>query len=427
MGDATLLVIGHRRPDLDSIAAALGYAAYLRDEGQSAEAGRTGPPDEQSEWALRRFGLEPPALHLDVAPTFATIARKTAPAAPQATVGEIFTRIANGERAVPIVGADGRPVALCDARDCLRGLARTGTLSPILDSERVGPATFRASDRVGDRRTAVVRAEADDFLVVADDGRYLGVAARGDILAPPRRRLVLVDHNEMGQAVPGADHAEIVEVLDHHRLGNPQTAFPIPFTIDVVGATATLVEERWRARGRDLPPALAGVLLCAIMSDTLAFRSPTCTDRDRAAAARLGARAGIADVAAFGEEVIVAGAGLGTRHPDEIVGEDFKEFETPAGRLVVSQAEVKALHEADARAPELSEALERLRERRSAALAALLLTDPVRGRSRLLVRGDCRLASRLPYARAGDGPLLDAGEIVSRKKQLVPALLAALE
>jgi manganese-dependent inorganic pyrophosphatase len=446
-----ILVIGHRRPDLDSIAAAVVYAAFLTDEGRPARAGRPGNLDAQSEWTLERFGIAAPPLVLDVAPTFEAIARAVPPASPDTPLALVVEKLAGDERAVPVVSSDGKPVALIDARHCIRLLgraaadAREATGAPVgsdtairasairaeqavITAGEAAPKTltFAASERLSERRTAVTRAREDDFLVVSENGMYLGVASRGEILAPPRPRLALVDHNEIGQAVPGAEEAEIVEVLDHHRLGAPATIAPIPFTIDIVGATATLVEERWRASGRPLAPGMAGLLLAAILSDTLAFRSPTTTDRDRAAARRLAELAGIADLRAFGDEVVAAGAGLGRRGGDEIVAEDFKEYEVRAGRLVISQAEVRAMHEVDSRLVDLGEALDRLRDKRGAALAALLLTDPVRGRSRLIARGEPRLVARIPYPHASDGTF-DAGTVVSRKKQLVPALLAALE
>jgi manganese-dependent inorganic pyrophosphatase len=441
-----LLVIGHRQPDLDSTAAAAGYAALLRALGRPARAGRCGPLDPQAELAFRRFGVEPPLLVMDVAPTFGRIARRIEPLPPEAPIAEAIRILADGGRAVPIVGPDGKPRALIDAAACVRRLGKGGlgagaasedvirtacerAAAPCIDPEEAPPAalTFLAGERVSDRRGAVARADADDFLVVDQDGRYLGVATRAAILAPPRMQLVLVDHNEIGQAVPGADEAEIVEVIDHHRLGNLPTREPIPFSVEVIGSTSTLIAERWHAAAADrLEPALAGVLLAGIVSDTLAFRSPTSTARDRAAAERLAARAGVRDLAAFGEEIVAAGAGLGRRRAEEIVREDWKEYATGAGRLLIAQAEVRSLDEAARRLGELQAALEALRESRGAVLGALLVTDVLRGRSRLLACGDPRLVARLPYPRRPDGTL-DVGAIVSRKKELVPAVLAALE
>jgi manganese-dependent inorganic pyrophosphatase len=441
-----LVVVGHRRPDLDSIAAALGYAMFLDRDGKKASAARCGPLDGQSAWVLARFEVEPPTLLLDAAPCFRSVARPAPGRAVTITLAEVVDSIAHGARVVPIVDSLGRPVALVDARDCVHILGHAGSRAgkrgspeailegaaraaePVLSSRADGAPPllmFRDDERLLDRKNEIVRVDPDDFLVVDQSGCYVGVASRSCILAPPRMHLVLVDHNELGQSVPGAEQADIVEVLDHHRLGNPSTLLPIPFSVDIVGSTATLVEEKWKHRGWQVPEKMAGVLLSAVMSDTLAFRSPTTTARDREAAARLAVLACVGDVDAFGKEVVAAGAGLGERSGPEIVEEDYKEFETPVGRLVVAQAEVRTLHEIDDRIVELTEALQRLASMRSAVLAILLLTDPVRGVSRLIALGEKRLMGRIPYPRSADG-LWDAGAVVSRKTQLVPSLLSAL-
>lgn len=431
------VVIGHKRPDLDSIASAIGYATLLREEGGKAIAARAGQIDEQTSWALGRFSFDAPEALMDVAPTFGAIAGRLATSTQRLTLGEAIRALAAGARALPILDGD-TPVALVDARVCVEELGkgigeRDAGLDSLLGKALLGsgpsghaPVMFRADERVAERRGTIARLDVDDYFVVDELGRYVGIASRAVALAPPLRRLVLVDHNELGQAVAGTDQAEVIEVIDHHKLGNPATSVPIPFVVDVVGSTATLVEERWRLRRGAPSASLAGLLLSALLSDTLAFRSPTCTERDKRAASRLAETAGIADLSTFGDEVVLAGTGLGQRDPDEIVSEDSKEFMTSKGLIVVAQAEVRTLHEIGARAAELEAALGRLLAKRGAVLAALLLTDPVRATSRLIATGDVHLVARVPFGRAGDG-IFDAPSVVSRKKQLVPALLAALE
>ncbi len=436
-----IVVIGHKRPDLDSIASAIAYAALLREEGQEAAPGRAGQLDEQSAWALDRFGFHAPEAFMDVAPTFGSVATAARPFAASSTVREAIVALAAGARALAMLEPGGRPLALVDARYCVdvlgRLLSRAGNGGPAKALDHVflredpespppPPVTFRFDDRLADRRATIARLDVDDYLVVDENGLYVGIVARATVLAPPRRRLVLVDHNEVGHAVSGTDQAEIVEVIDHHKLGNSATPIPIPFVVDVVGSTATLVEEKWQQRKGPPPADLAGLMLCALLSDTLAFRSPTCTSRDTAAAARLAQLAGIPDLAAFGDQVVSAGNGLGQRDPDEIVAEDSKDFATSKGLVVIAQAEVKTLHEIGPRAADLDAALARLLDKRQAVLVALLLTDPVRATSRLMLRGDVHLIARVPYARAADG-IFEAPSVVSRKKQLAPTLLAAIE
>ena len=148
--------------------------------------------------------------------------------------------------------------------------------------------SFQAGSRIRDALNRILREEGDDFLVVDDTGLYVGVCRQRDVLNPPRLRLILVDHNEPRQALGALDEAELVEILDHHRLGNPSTHTPIKFTVDIVGSTSTLVSERIEDAGLSAPPPLAGLLLAGLLSDTLILTSPTTTQRDHHAAERLG-------------------------------------------------------------------------------------------------------------------------------------------
>jgi manganese-dependent inorganic pyrophosphatase len=284
---------------------------------------------------------------------------------------------------------------------------------------------FRARDRISDHRSALLRSDGDDFLVVNEAGRYLGVATRGRLLQPPRARLVLVDHNELGQAVAGAEEAQIVAVLDHHRLGNPPTALPIPFTVEPVGSTCTLVAEQCRARALPPPAPLAGMMLSGILSDTLVFRSPTATERDRTAAGWL---AGLcqADITRYGEELLQASPGLGARDAGEIVDADRKSYQIGGKAVSIAQVEVTGLQELPQRRDELLPALQERRERESLALMCLMITDVVAGRSRLLCQGERSIRDALPFGRV-DEHEWDLGEIISRKKQLVPTLSGVLE
>jgi manganese-dependent inorganic pyrophosphatase len=161
--------------------------------------------------------------------------------------------------------------------------------------------------------------------LVVDERHVRGVCRQRDVLNPPRLRLILVDHNESRQALGALEEAELLEILDHHRLGNPSTHTPIRFSVDVVGSTSTLVSERIESVGMSAPPALAGLLLAGVLSDTLMLTSPTTTDRDRRAADRLGAGRssaagpGWGDDPIYGEDVLRSGSGLSTRDPHEIV------------------------------------------------------------------------------------------------------------
>ncbi len=423
-------IIGHQRPDMDSIAAAVGYAWCL---GQTTDervvAARAGQVGAQAAFALGYFGLKPPRVLSSAAPTFGHVAAPQEPVAPDSPLLEAMSRLAQGERLVPVVGESRllgglTPLALARAYgQVVRGEAGASAQTCRDYIEQM--PTLPSSDRISDRRGALLRGSGEEFLVVGDDGHYLGIASRQCLLEPPRARLILVDHNELSQAVTGADEAEIVGVLDHHRLGNAPTAAAIPFVVEPVGSTSTLVAEACRRRDVAPPPGIAGLLLSGILSDTLAFRSPTFTPRDRQAADWL---AGLSDVGLdeYGRELIHASPGLVDRSADEIVDGDRKNYEMAGRAVSVAQVEVTGFEELPERKSDLLDAMAVRREREGLALICLMVTDVVTVQSVLLCQGESAIRSNLPFHREGPREF-DLGSIVSRKKQLVPALQSALE
>jgi manganese-dependent inorganic pyrophosphatase len=253
------------------------------------------------------------------------------------------------------------------------------------------------------------------------------------LLDPPRLKIILVDHNEPQQALGSLDEAELVEILDHHRLGNPTTHEPIRFTVDVVGSTSTLVSELIEDAGLSAPPELAGLMLAGLLSDTLVMTSPTTTERDHQAAERLarwafvwGAPLEGETVQSFGEKVLSAGAGLSSRDPKDVVSTDMKQYETANTRFAIAQAEVSDLYELNDYLEPLRDALQELRERRSLDFAMLMVTDVVQGDSRLLMVDAPAVLEELPYRPLTDGTRLASG-VVSRKKQLLPVVFSLLE
>ena len=175
---------------------------------------------------------------------------------------------------------------------------------------------FQASGRIRDSLNRILREERDEFLAIDETGKYAGLCRQRDILNPPRLKIIMVDHNEAHQALGSLEEAELIEILDHHRLGNPSTHIPIRFSVDVVGSTSTLVSERVEESGLSLPPAIAGILLAGLLSDTLILTSPTTTERDKTAADRISRWAFSGGSALFGEniqsygqKILTAGAG----------------------------------------------------------------------------------------------------------------------
>jgi manganese-dependent inorganic pyrophosphatase len=443
-----LYVIGHLNPDTDSIASAMGYAWLLRErDGQDALAARAGPLNPQTTWVLRRLEIEPPVLLNDASPRFETVTRRLDTTLPDRPLSDAWA-IANRTWGVaPVVTEEGAPYGLVNGRSLFALLSRMVGPHPIRQKMSIAEilelpcregaddrvARFPVGGRIRDNLNRVLREEGDDFFVIDEDGRYVGVCRQRDALNPPRLRLILVDHNEPGQSLAALEEAELIEILDHHRLGNPSTHVPIRFTVDVVGSTSTLVCERIEEAGLSAPPKMAALLLAGLLSDTLLLTSPTTTPRDHQAAERLGRWAIVKGspieaetVNSYGEKVLHAGSGLATRDPQEIVNTDIKVYEAGGLNFAIAQAEVTDLLQLEEHLDELFKAIHELRDKRGLDFAMLMVTDVVRGSSRLLLTDQLPVLSELPYPRQPDGTLLAEG-IVSRKKQLLPVVLGLLE
>lgn len=449
LGPGSILVIGHRNPDTDAIASAVGYAWLLNslnNNTQTYVAGRTGKVNPQTAFALERFGVESPVLVADIWGRVGDVVEPLASLQKGQTLLEACQRIAETRRPVPVLEENDKPLGLLTAAGLFGNLADAlGSASVLaLARELDRPAesaidsgiVLNAEDHIRDVVTHALRSDQDDFLVVDGSGKYLGLCRKARLLAPPRRKLVMVDHNEPGQAVPGLEDAELIEVLDHHRLGNVPTITPIRFHIDPVGSCSTLVAERGVETHGVIPAPIAGLLLCGILSDTLVFRSPTTTPRDQRIAQRLAGMAGIFPANAseeqvmdmindFGKTLLAAGAGIGSQPADELITTDLKFFESNGLSVAIAQIEVADFRELQPRLPDLREALQKLLEARNLAVAMVMVTDVVLGNSRLVAVGQPRIIALLPYARLDDDTL-DAPGVVSRKKQLLPAVLAAL-
>jgi len=444
-----IYVIGHVNPDTDSIAAAIGYAWLLRErDGEDAVAARAGATNPQTTWVLKRLGIEPPALLTDASPRFEAVTRRLDTATPDSPLREAWAILNRTGGVAPIVHPeDGVPSGMITGLSLFNFLARLVGPHPrrqemriaeILDLScheacDVSVPRFQSSIRIRDVLNRILRVEHNDFLIVDDKGVYLGVSNQREVLNPPRLRLILVDHNEPGQALGAVEEAELLEILDHHRLGNMSTHAPIRFSVDVVGSTSTLVSERVEEAGLSSPPPIAGLLLAGLLSDTLILSSPTTTDRDRRAAERLARWTFVRNgplsgetIESFGQQVLRSGAGLSTRKPEEIVSTDLKLYEAGGYNFAIAQAEVTDLMQVDEHQKPLCEALTELKEQRGLDFAMLMVTDVVKNSSRLLSVNAPPVLDDLPYPRQTDGTRLAAG-VVSRKKQLLPVVLGLLE
>jgi manganese-dependent inorganic pyrophosphatase len=535
-------VTGHRNPDTDSIASAVGYAELKRrlDPSNDYVAVRLGELNAQTRWVLERSGAPEPELLPHVLLRVADVMRGHFTLAshgePVREVGLIMAR--EDVDLVPVVGDDGTLAGVMTERALARRYVRESREASRLDApttvaaitevlqgrQLVGepgrevtgrvwvlamateslPLGFTAGDVVvvGDRPDAqriaidvgvalvvtsngtsppedvlalarergiaVVTSPLDSYVTsrmitlsapcralmdteplvvqpddlvmeIADnvkdvdyraavvvDGRRrpVGLVTRSDLVNPEPRRVLLVDHAEQAQSVIGVEHAEIVEILDHHHIGSIETRIPVKATFDPVGSTSTLVIERFRQSGMEPSRPAATLLLGAVLSDTVILNSPTTTDRDRAVVDYLEQVLAV-DAMAFGREMFESTSDLTSVPAEEIVNRDVKEYDASGGQtLRIAQVETvgRALSE---RAAELLDALEAARARQGDALAALMVTDIMGRSSEVYLTGDRAAIARAFGGRADGGPVSLPG-VMSRKKQVAPELLTAL-
>jgi manganese-dependent inorganic pyrophosphatase len=537
-----IYVTGHRNPDTDSIASAIGYAELKRrvDPDNEYVPVRLGELNEQTRWVLERSGApEPELMHhvllrvrdvmrerfplvgqgepvrqvglimaredLDLVPivddaskvagvmTERVLARRyvresreasrlDAPTAVGAIAGVLEGELLVGEAATEVSGrvwvlamataslplgfGAGDVVVVGDRPDAQRIAIEVGvgllvisngtTAEPaVLDLAKAGgiavvaspldsyvtsrmitlsapcrslmdddPLVVRPDDLIADITETVKDVDYRAAVVVDGDGRPVGLVTRSDLVNPQPRRVLLVDHAEQAQSVVGVEHAEIVEILDHHHIGSIETHVPVRATFDPVGSTATLVIERFRQSGMEPSRAAATLLLGAILSDTVILNSPTTTDRDRTVVGYL-ERVLALDATEFGREMFERTSDL-TRVPAaEIVARDAKDYDAGGGQtLHIAQVETVGQSLRDRR-EELLEALDGLREREGHAVVALMVTDIMARGTELYAAGE-RGALERAFPRAGADGIVELPGVMSRKKQVAPKLLAAL-
>ena len=289
-------------------------------------------------------------------------------------------------------------------------------LSDILRSEEV----HLDSDMLFDEAKKTLQESEYRGLSVYTDDRWSGFVTRRCFLDKPRKKFILVDHNEIEQSITGLDDAEIVEILDHHRLAAPRMRTPIYICSEPLGSTCTIVYEQFRKWGVDIDPMTAKVLLAGLVSDTVMLKSPTTTDYDRHVANKLAAIAGV-DIAVFSEALFSGDVSLAEKNAESVIRSDMKTYKEGKVRFAIGQVEVTNIAEAEEIRDKYIEALEIVRKRDGLDWCMLLITDVIRGSS-VLLSSDYPLVQKLAYDKLSDGMLSLPG-VLSRKKQLLPEIL----
>lgn len=280
--------------------------------------------------------------------------------------------------------------------------------------------------RIADIRKRFAQNAPHAMMVTSEDETLLGIITKSDLLRPVPTRLVLVDHNELTQAVPGAEEVTITEILDHHRLGPVTTAQPILFINEPVGSTCTIVADLFRRHGIDPNPNLAGIMMSGLISDTLLLQSPTSTAKDADILNWLQSHAGMKaeDLAKL---IFSSGSVILASPADKVVRSDFKIYDEEGVRFAVSQVEELGFDNFWQHAKPLTAALAELRSSERLAFAALLITDINTQNSLMLVKGDPDFIRRISYSHVEKDEVFDLPGVVSRKKQLIPYLTDLLK
>ncbi len=544
----SLFVFGHRNPDTDAICSAIAYADFLQKTTRpDAVAACCGPPNERTEFALRKAGLHAPRIIMDVRPVVEDVCQREIKVASDSDCFyEVYRKMEEHQlRTIPIMDTHGNLSGLVTLLDLLElvlqggvdpvrsrevhsnlnkivdvlggtfqhqantdqneelivtvgamsaggftqhmqefpaerllvvsgdrptiqlpaletgvralvvtggyelssglmELARTRGVNVINSPYDTATTTMRikaarlietvinrnyetlpAKMAVDDARVEVARSKQGMFPVL-DDGQLVGVLSKSDLINPPQTEVVLVDHNEISQAVSGVEDANIIEVLDHHRLGGSLTSTqPIRFFMDPVGSTCTLVARMYRQAKIDPPPGIALCMASGMISDTLFLRSPTTTDVDRDILQWLQGFCTV-ELGEFANEFFAVGSALRSCTPDQTVREDCKEFTENGHRFSISQIEEIGFDLFWERKEELFTALENLTHEHRLEFSALLVTDISSTGSLLMMSNEPDGWEDINYPELEDR-LYKLEKVVSRKKQLLPLIISLLD
>ena len=286
---------------------------------------------------------------------------------------------------------------------------------------------FNVSEKTEDIKEIMGQKRYRDFPIVDKEENYVGMISRRNLLGMKRKEVILVDHNEESQAVDGIEYAEILEIIDHHRIGSLETMSPVFFRNQPLGCTATIMYQMYQEKGVEIPRKIAGLLCSAIISDTLMFRSPTCTAVDKAAAENLSSIAGI-EIEELAIDMFSAGSNLGARTPKEIFYQDFKRFSVNGIEFAVGQINSMNTIELGEIREKLLPYLETAYKEIGLNMIFFMLTNIVKETTELLCYGQnadslVREAFQLPE----ESDTYELKGLVSRKKQLIPALVSVIQ
>ncbi len=350
MSNKDVWVVGHKNPDSDSICSALAYSKFkntINGENVNYLPKRLGGLSEETKFIVNYFGVEPPELVEDARPQLLDVRfHNPAGLAASASVREAWDLMHKEEiETLPVLEGDvvkglvtigdlSRAIFAVDNPSANTGEVLDAFNQPVAnvytDKERL--MTFSLTDYVDDVKSSIADKRYRYFPVEDENGKYAGLVSKGDLVNSGKKQVILIDHQEKTQAIDGIDTAEILEIIDHHRLGGLTTAGPLFARLQPVGCSSTIIYQMYKEAGITPDKTTAGLMMSAIISDTLLFRSPTCTPTDKEAGLALAEIAGV-DPESYAKEMFKAGSNLGDKTAEEIFFMDFKKFEI-GGKMV---------------------------------------------------------------------------------------------
>lgn len=290
-----------------------------------------------------------------------------------------------------------------------------------------GLTTFSEDDYLDDIRDIMAKKRHRDFPILDKNDKFVGMISRRNLLVARKKKLIMVDHNELGQAVEGIEEADIQEVIDHHRIGNIETVNPVYFRNQPVGCTSTIIYQMYQENNIEIEPKIAGLLCSAILSDTLVYRSPTCTPMDKVAAENLAKIAGI-KVEEYAKEMFAAGSNLRDKSAEEIFYQDFKKFAAGDVTFGVGQITSMSTEELENIKQKLIPYMEKAASLHGVQMIFFMLTNILEESTELLYKGEyAEELLKNAFHVESPGESLYLKDFVSRKKQLIPAIVGSLQ
>lgn len=419
-----IFVTGHKSPDTDSICSSIAYAKLQQLQGVDAVPIRAGEINKETAFVLDYFHVEAQPIVKDFYVKVGDAVHTEVEALKiSASLKDASNWFAAHESSIAPVADNGNFVGVVDRASLAEEFIKIVTgaeLSTVKDLMHDPDLFFSTQDNGHD-------VPADGQYAVVDDGKYVGLVCADCVAGVEKQKVMLVDHNEKKQIIDGIDEAEIVSVVDHHRIGGTlDTTAPIFILFQPVGCTATIITSLYKQAHIDIPKEIAGLLLSAVISDTVLFRSPTCTQQDKDAAAELAAIAGV-DVETYGMDMLKAGANVSDLTPEQIASSDMKEFSDSGKTFTISQVQVMDTADLLAQKTVLLGALEKMRAAKQYDACFLMITSIIDESTNFIFAGNMDETVSKAFGKDVLDKEVYLPKVMSRKKQIVPPILAALK